>query len=68
MTAIRSEMAQAATLAVVQDKVDSMNSLMDQVHSVALKVDHKVNEVKSKVISVSDATNKEMTDEEKFRR
>ena len=61
VTAIRSEMAQAATLAVVQDKVDSMNSLMDQVHSVALKVDHKVNEVKSKVISVSDATNKEMT-------
>ena len=38
-----------------------MNSLMDQVHSVALKVDHKVNEVKSQVISVSDATNKEMT-------
>ena len=61
VTAIRSEMAQAATLAVVQDKVDSMNSLMDQVHSVALKVDHKVNEVKSQVISVSDATNKELT-------
>ena len=61
VSAIRSEMAQAASLTSVQTQVDTMNSVLDQVHSVSLKIDHNLHEVRKDVTNASDSTSTEMT-------
>ena len=58
---IRSDMAQTSALTAVQDKVNTMNTLLDQVHSTALKVDHNVNNMKRDIENATKVTNNEMT-------
>ena len=60
VVAIRSDMAQASALTTVQDKVDTMNTLLDQVHSTALKVDSNVNNLKKDINNATEVSNKEM--------
>ena len=60
VTAIRGEMAQASSLCEVQNKVDSINPLLDMVHSAALKIDYNVNDMRKEINKTSEITNNEM--------
>ena len=60
VTAIRSEMVQAATITTMQGKVESLTTVLDQVQTTVLKIDKNVNEVKKEVTKVSETTNQEM--------
>lgn len=56
VTDIKSDMAQASKLTAVQDKVNNMNTLLDQVHSTALKVDHNIKDMKSDIQKISEVS------------
>ena len=60
VTAIMSEMAQAATLTTVQGKVESLTTVLDQVQTTVLKIDKNVNEVKRDVTKASEIKDQEM--------
>ena len=53
-------MAQAASLELVQGKVTSMNTVLDQVHSTSLKIDNNVSEIKNELHNSTDVTKNEM--------
>ena len=61
VTAIRSEMALASSLSLVDNKVDSLNSLLDKVHSTTLKVDYNISDMRKEVSKASEVTNNEIT-------
>ena len=60
VTAIRGEMALASSLHEVQNKVDSINPLLDLVHTAALKIDYNVNDMRKEINKTNEITNNEM--------
>ena len=60
VSSMRSEMIQAAALTSVEGKVDTLSSMLGQVHSTALKLRSEISDVKEVFNKVTDVTNMEM--------